>query len=77
MIGQKKSFQKWYSMFGIRVDFTTFKPCSTPSCGFTKKATIEFSILCSWFHQFWSEILEINSNIAGDLLELSQYSAEG
>ena len=31
-----------------------------------KKATTEFSILFSWFHQFWSQILKISSFVLGN-----------
>ena len=40
-------------------DLTHFWPCSGTSGEFTKKLTREFSILISWFYQFWSQILKI------------------
>ena len=62
VLSQKKFLKSKLCPF---LDSTQFWRCSTPSGGFKKKATTEFSILFSWFHQFWSQILKISSFVLG------------
>ena len=67
-LAERESF-KSEKVFKAKVcpfhDSTQFWRGSTPSGGFKKKATTEFSILFSWFHQFWSQILKISSFVLG------------